>query len=78
MGETPLPKWYSLREVFILRLWRESPDDQFLRGQVQHVRSGKVTAVRSLQELTDYLEQFFQHDAQESDACAENNPGKLK
>jgi len=54
----------SAREVFIVRLWRETQDSATWKGQVQHVRTGALVCVRSPRELLDYLtDQFKETDA---------------
>ena len=49
----------SAREVFIVRLWRETQDSTIWKGQVQHVRTGTLVYVRSPRELLDYLADQF-------------------
>ena len=49
----------SAREVFIVRLWRETQDSATWKGQVQHVRTGVLVCVRSPHELLDYLADQF-------------------
>ncbi len=54
----------SAREVFIVRLWRETQDNAIWKGQVQHVRTGALVYVRCPRELLDYLaDQFKETDA---------------
>ncbi|CAG0931815.1 hypothetical protein TFLX_02290 [Thermoflexales bacterium] len=54
----------SAREVFIVRLWRETQDGATWQGQVQHVRTGTTVRVRNTRELLDYLaDQFKETDA---------------
>jgi hypothetical protein len=45
------------REVFILRLWRESAGQFAWRGQIQHVQSGQIVNIKSPEELLAYLKQ---------------------
>lgn len=61
------------REVFIVRLWREDLPQADWNGQVQHVDSGKVTAIRDL----DNLLEFFQNQLGES-IEEHQQPSKLK
>ena len=55
----------SAREVFIVRMWRETQGNTLIwKGQVQHVRTGVLVCVRSPHELLDYLaDQFIETDA---------------
>ena len=50
--QSPLP---LANEIFIARLWREAPDSRIWRGQVQHVRTGRVIVVSSAQELWEWM-----------------------
>ena len=43
------------REAFVLRLWRETPGSQEWRGQLQHVRTGEISAFQDLEEMFDYI-----------------------
>lgn len=45
-----------VREVFIVRLWRERKPDSDWNGQVQHVSSGDMTAIRNLDDLLDFFQ----------------------
>ncbi|MBN2146694.1 MAG: hypothetical protein JW726_04865 [Anaerolineales bacterium] len=44
------------RQIFILRLWRESPSQPSWLGEIEHVGSGKVVYIKSRQELLAYIE----------------------
>jgi len=44
-----------IREVFILRLWRESSSRLFLRGQIHHVRTGDTLVFRDWDEMLEYV-----------------------
>ena len=50
----------SAREVFIVRLWRETQGNATWQGQVQHVRTGTTVHVRNPHELLDYLADQFE------------------
>lgn len=57
----PLPVLeVTSREVFILRLWRSAAGEAW-RGQVQHVASGQVIALSSLQDLLAALQAQLDH-----------------
>lgn len=43
------------RETFVLRLWTEDAVSLVWRGEVQHVRSGRMVAIQSLEDLLDCL-----------------------
>ena len=51
----------SAREVFIVRLWRETQDSAMIwKGQVQHVRTGALVCVQNPRELLAYLADQFE------------------
>ncbi len=54
----------SPREVFVVRLWRETRPGAGWVGQVQRVRTGVVVRVRNPAELLKYLaSQFLEVDS---------------
>ncbi len=54
MEETSSGNEIQQREVYILRLWRES-DGKNWHGQIQNIHSGQISLVRNEDELCAYL-----------------------
>jgi hypothetical protein len=50
------PPRAPIREVFVVRLWRETQNSPIWLGQVQHVRTGQTVYVRGAKELLDYIQ----------------------
>ncbi len=61
------------REVFIVRLWKNEATQVDWTGQIHHVTSGDVTAIRDLENLLE----FFKHQLGQP-ADKPKREGKLK
>lgn len=55
----------SLRESFIVRIWRDDENPDTWRGQLQHVRSGEAIPIDDIKNLSAYVEAWVQKNAQQ-------------
>lgn len=51
----PLKDKPPAREVYIVRLWQREDSQADWTGQIQHVSSGEVTAIRDLENLLEFF-----------------------
>lgn len=56
---------FSLRESFIVRIWRDSESSDVWRGQLQHVRSGEAIPIANVKNLSAELEAYLKKVKQE-------------
>jgi hypothetical protein len=47
----------SEREVYILRIWKSFEHDAPLRGQIQHIRSGRTLPLRKPEGILRFLQE---------------------
>ena len=51
----------SLRESFIVRIWRENEQTKLWRGQIQHVGSGEVVPITDVRHIATQLEDYLKN-----------------
>ena len=62
----------AVKEIFIIRLWRDTADPLVWRGEVQRVRTGEAVYIRSAGELLDYLQQQMQSSEERLPSSSES------
>ncbi len=57
---------FSLRESFIVRIWRDHEDTDLWRGQLQHVRSGETIAIADIRNIAVHLDDYLKKTNQQN------------
>ena len=57
---------FSLRESFIVRIWRDNENTDLWRGQLQHVRSGEMIPIADMKKISAELEAYLKKVDRES------------
>ncbi|MCP4139745.1 MAG: hypothetical protein GY755_05550 [Chloroflexi bacterium] len=52
----------SLRESFVIRLWKMDEDQKNWRGQIQHVRTGSITHIQEFDDLKKYFKAYLEEE----------------
>jgi len=47
---------HPFRETYIVRLWREDEFQASWNGQVQHIATGEITAIRDIEDLLKFFQ----------------------